>query len=95
MVLDVVQGAQTVDGAAVSRAGVHHGHRWNPWRDLVPDRSFIAVDTGSGDRILGWRLREATFRQIHAGDTVHVLVTQRLGRVRGLDVAVRARRHRR
>jgi hypothetical protein len=92
-VLDLMGGPRTVDGVVVSR-WVHHGHRWNPWRDLVPDRYFIAVDSGSGDRILGWRLNEATFREVQGGDTVRVLVTPRLGRIRGLDVATHAR-HRR
>lgn len=92
-VLDVVGGWRTVDGVVVSR-WVHHGHRWNPWRDLVPDRHFIAVDTGSGERILGWRLSAATFREVHGGDTVRAVVTPRLGRVRGLDVAVHSRHHR-
>jgi hypothetical protein len=87
---ELVGGAQVVDGVVVSR-WVHHGHPWNPWRDLVPDRYFIAVDTGSGDRILGWRLGEATFREIQGGDAVRATLTPRLRRVRELDVAVHAR----
>ena len=86
--LDVGARATTVTGPVVAR-WMHQGRRINPWRDLVPSRRYIAVDTGDADVIRSWRVPEDEFWAVRRGDIVTVTVDRRLRHVRKVDILER------
>ena len=86
--LDLAARPTTVTGPVVAR-WVREGRRINPWRDLVPTRRYLAVDTGDSDVIEGWRVPEEEFSGVHRGDVVAVTVDRRLRHVRKVEILER------
>jgi hypothetical protein len=81
--LDLRGEPHTVGGVVVGR-WIRVGRRVNPWGDLVPRHRYLAVDSGSGTMIRGWRVRSHLFDGVEEGDAVTVRVTPRLGYVSSL-----------